>query len=417
MPMTSFSHMRRSDHSMLPPTPAATIAFNSPNACNICHAHQSPEWADGHVRRWRANDYQAPVLELGQLTDDARKSDWTQLDAMLAVIKDTKRDQVVVTSMIRILQNCPEPRKWPALRVAMANPSPLVRSAAAMQLRDDPASESSSLLLEALSDDFRLVRIAAAASLQRYPRARMSPTDVARFESATEEYKTSMMTQPDRWSSHYNMGNFLSDNGAIDQALKSYKKSHNLRPEMIQPLVNASMLLARQGQTLESIAQLRKALAVAPQHAAVNFNLGLALAEQQDMVGAERCLRQAVQSDPTMAEAAYNLGVLVAGQNPDEGIAWLKKALAVSPGDGKHAYTLAFYLNQKGSVSEAIMVLEKLLAEGTPTANSYLLLASLHESAGNPQAAAAVYRKASGDRTMPASLRRHAQMKLESASE
>src|SRR4030066_1308409 len=37
MPITEFARMKRSDHSMLPPTPSATIAFKSPNACNICH--------------------------------------------------------------------------------------------------------------------------------------------------------------------------------------------------------------------------------------------------------------------------------------------------------------------------------------------------------------------------------------------
>ncbi|MBE0618959.1 MAG: hypothetical protein IH608_13710, partial [Proteobacteria bacterium] len=37
MPMTVFARMNRSDHSMLPPTPAATLAYQSPNACNLCH--------------------------------------------------------------------------------------------------------------------------------------------------------------------------------------------------------------------------------------------------------------------------------------------------------------------------------------------------------------------------------------------
>jgi hypothetical protein len=36
MPMTEFARMRRTDHSMRPPMPAATIAFKSPNACNLC---------------------------------------------------------------------------------------------------------------------------------------------------------------------------------------------------------------------------------------------------------------------------------------------------------------------------------------------------------------------------------------------
>jgi hypothetical protein len=44
--------MGRSDHSMRPPTPATTIAFHSPNACNLCHADHDAAWADQWVRKW-----------------------------------------------------------------------------------------------------------------------------------------------------------------------------------------------------------------------------------------------------------------------------------------------------------------------------------------------------------------------------
>ena len=46
MPKTRFANMNRSDHSMLPPTPAATLKFKSPNACNLCHKDKSASWAD-----------------------------------------------------------------------------------------------------------------------------------------------------------------------------------------------------------------------------------------------------------------------------------------------------------------------------------------------------------------------------------
>ena len=52
MPMTRFAAMGRSDHSMRPPTPAATLAFKSPNACILCHADHDAAWADGWVRKW-----------------------------------------------------------------------------------------------------------------------------------------------------------------------------------------------------------------------------------------------------------------------------------------------------------------------------------------------------------------------------
>ena len=87
MPMTAFARMKRSDHSMLPPAPAATIAYQSPNACNLCHADKDAAWADEQVRQWRTRDYQAPVLQRAALVAAARKRDWTKQPEMLAYIR------------------------------------------------------------------------------------------------------------------------------------------------------------------------------------------------------------------------------------------------------------------------------------------------------------------------------------------
>ncbi len=87
MPMTEFARMRRTDHSMRPPTPATTLAYNSPNACNICHTNESAAWADKLVREWRKDDYQKPVLERAALIAAARKGDWKKLPDILAYLR------------------------------------------------------------------------------------------------------------------------------------------------------------------------------------------------------------------------------------------------------------------------------------------------------------------------------------------
>lgn len=86
MPKTDFARMIRSDHSMLPPTPAATAAFKSPNACNMCHKkkEETIAWADKLVRKWRPRDYQKPILHRAGLIASARKQDWSRLRDMLA---------------------------------------------------------------------------------------------------------------------------------------------------------------------------------------------------------------------------------------------------------------------------------------------------------------------------------------------
>ena len=87
MPMTRFAAMGRTDHSMRPPTPATTLAFKSPNACNLCHADHDAAWADGWVRKWYTNDYQAEVLRRAELIDLARKRQWKRLPEMLAELQ------------------------------------------------------------------------------------------------------------------------------------------------------------------------------------------------------------------------------------------------------------------------------------------------------------------------------------------
>ena len=139
MPMTEFARMTRSDHSMLPPTPATTIAFQSPNACNACHKDKTPQWADKLVRKWRKRDYQAPIIERAGLIDAARKRDWSRLPDMLAYIEKKDRDEIFATSLIRLLQACDDQTKWPVIIKAAEDPSPLVRGAACMALNQAPS--------------------------------------------------------------------------------------------------------------------------------------------------------------------------------------------------------------------------------------------------------------------------------------
>ena len=60
------------------PDASATIAFKSPNACNICHTDKDAAWADRYVREWRTRDYQSPILKRATLIDAARKRDWSK---------------------------------------------------------------------------------------------------------------------------------------------------------------------------------------------------------------------------------------------------------------------------------------------------------------------------------------------------
>ncbi len=377
MPMTSFARMNRSDHSMLPPTPAATMAYKSPNACNICHNDKDAAWADKYVRQWRTRDYQAPVLKRASLIDAARKRDWMKLADMLAYINDPKRDEVFAASLIRLISPTQDQKVLTALLVAAKDSSPLVRGAAVQALGLIPTTESLQALIEATGDEYRLVRVRAAAGIAIFPRMTALPTYQAQLNKANKEYLSFIMARPDQWTSHYNMGNYQLGRGETKNAITSYQKALKLEPQAVMAMVNSSIAYAQMGENGKAEQSLQKALKLAPDNAAANFNMGLLKAEKNEPEQAEKYLKNAFKADPQMAQAAYNLCIITAKDRINEAVTWCRKASELRPLDPNYAYTLAFYLDQKGDRDEAIRTLKAILEKYPQYKDAELLLKKL----------------------------------------
>jgi tetratricopeptide (TPR) repeat protein len=405
MPETVFARMRRHDHSMLPPTPATTLEFESPNACNLCHTDRDAAWADRWVREWYADDYQAEVLHRTRLIDSARKRNRSHLERILEYLSEPDKNEIVVTSLIRLLEDCADERKWPIIRRALGNPSPLVRASAVTALGQSITAEVRDALLECTSDEYRLVRVQAASALSAYPRELLPPPERERLELASTEYEASLKCRPDDHASHYNLGNYYLNRGDLSRALEAFQTSFDLQPDSILPLVNASIVHARLGQTEKAEASLRKALAAEPANAAANFNLGLLMGEKGQTAQAERYLRKALDTDPKFAEAAYNLGVLIASRDLEEAVYWCGQASKLRPNDPKCAYTFAYFLNQFGEPGRACEVLEETIRRSPEHPDAYGLLGMIYEEQREVDKAKALYRKAVANDALPENLR------------
>ena len=361
MPKTEFARMERSDHSMRPPMPAASIAFKSPNACNICHKDKDARWADDFVRKWRPRDYQSPVIHISALIEAGRKRDWNRLEEMLTYVTSKDRDQVYAASLIRLLMACHDEKKWPVLMKALNDPSPLLRAAAAEGLQNYLTPQSIEALLKATRDEYRLVRIRTASSLAAVPAEYIPEQERNNFQSALNELKSSLMARPDDFGSHYNLGNYSMNLREYKKAAASFETASRLRPDAIVPYVNASMAYVNLGDKKKAEGSLRRALKVEPGNAAANFNLGLLMAELGRMEEAEHALMTAFVTDPQMAQAAYNLCVMLAKDRIDEAIGFCRKAYETRPDNAKYGYTLAFYLYRKGEKDEAVRTLRAII--------------------------------------------------------
>jgi tetratricopeptide (TPR) repeat protein len=379
MPMTEFARMHRSDHSMRPPTPATTLAYQSPNACNICHTNQNAAWVDKSVREWHYRDYQKPVLERATLIAAARKGDWSKLPDILAYLSSPDREEIQTVSLVRLLASCPADTKWPVLRQLANDSSPLVRASVAEALGERLDQENASVLFKAVGDDYRLVRVRAAAALAGIPDEQLPEEQLHRVRAATAELMDSMKSRPDDMASHYNLGNFHMARGQMPEAIAQFETATRLQPEALPPYVNAALAYNALGQNDKAEASLRRALGLDPTNSVAHLNLGMLLAEMGKLTEAEQSFRAAFKANPQSAQAAYNLGVLLSKVHPEEALDWCRRAAELGPDNPQYGYTYAFYLHQAGRLDQALQVIRSVLERHPAHADSAKLEQALRE--------------------------------------
>ncbi|VGO23292.1 hypothetical protein SCARR_05399 [Pontiella sulfatireligans] len=421
MPVTAQAFMSRSDHTFRPPSPAASLEFGSPNACNLCHhdkdamwgdfkAHKKEdmEWADQHVKEWFGTDSGAPILELGRIIQFCRVGNWDKLPEILTYLDSPQCDSPSAVAILRLLNNCPHTEKWPAIRKQLENKHEWVRATAAASLQYCLAPETTKGLLKATSDRYRTVRIRAAGALLDRDLSGYSKEEQAAYEKAHAEYWNSLIIFPDRWSSHYNQGIYHDRMGDPEKSLAAYEKSMELRNDVIQPLINASMVHARSGNSTNAYEMLQKALTIEPENPMVNFNIALLDAEFGKLDEAEKHLRATLKTDPQMAQAAYNLGVLLARDNKPEGFQWLESAAVLVPGNWNYTSSYLYFLSQAGRAAETESVLQKVIETGNATPETYFMLANNYQREGRIAEAIETYKKAKLNPNLPMEAKRAA---------
>ena len=246
-----------------------------------------------------------------------------------------------------------------------------------------PTTEGLQALVEATGDEYRLVRIRAAAGIAAFPRMTVPDAYQAQLQKANEEYLASITARPDQWTSHYNMGNYQLGRGEMKKAVASYQAALKLEPQAIMAMVNLSIAYARLGEGDKAEKSLQQALKLAPDNAAANFNMGLVKAEKNEHKTAEDYLKKALKSDPQMAQAAYNLCIITSKDRISEAVTWCRKAAELRPQEPRYAFTLAFYLNQKGDRDEAVRTLKAIIEKYPGYKDAGMLLEEI--SSGKPK--------------------------------
>lgn len=362
------------------------------NACNLCHEERDAAWADRWVRRWHQRDFQAGVLHRGQLIAAARRQAWTRLEEMLDCITSGDREEVAANSLLRLLRSCKDPRRLPAFLKALADPSPLLRASAAEALGDALRQQDIPALVAASRDPYRLVRVRAGASLAKVPAESMPVAFRLPAGQAVGEHLASLTARPDDYASLYNLANYHMERGEPARAIECFEKALRIEPKFLPALVNVALAYNATGQNNQALQFLLRASEINPRSVPAQLNLGLLLGEMGRPEDAKKEFRRVLEIDPASAAAAYNLGILMAAEDIEEAVRLCRRAFGLQP-SGKHGFTLAFYLRQKGDIDGGIRVLGETIKRDPGYPDAYRLLAALYNLQGRSGEAAAVSRE------------------------
>jgi len=235
------------DHSISIPVPENTIRFGVPNACNLCHDDQSPEWALESLERWYPNSTaREKWADRAEAFAAAKNGEASALSGLLAVLDDEQQDPINRANAVGYLGNYPGRQAIDALGRSLADEHALVRAISALKLgdmADFDAPRAQEMAIASLDDDKQTVRMNAAISLLNLGVKRLSDDAATRFETAKSTHAARGSFHADDAPQQLNLGRFYVLNGDGMNAGRAFEQSYRLNPD--QPTIKYFMAVTQ----------------------------------------------------------------------------------------------------------------------------------------------------------------------------
>ncbi len=367
----------RHDHSLRIPRPDRSLSLGTPNACNGCHAKESPQWAAAEIRKHYPDpkpgtqDF-AEAFHAGSLGEPGSQQ------RLGEIVRDLKRPGIVRASAAQRMTPPLAPAAIDTLAAAQRDRDPLVRFGAVEALSNAEPEQRVRLLLPALADPVRSVRIEAARALASAPTQGWTDAQRAALAQGVAEWIAVQNFNADRPEAHTNLAGLYAERGNSEQAFAELARAIALDPSFSPAQVNRADLLRALGREAEAEAVLREAIAKTPQDAALHHTLGLSLIRQNQREKALRELGEAVRLAPNDLRFVYVYGVGLhdLGQT-QEAERVLEAALLSHPNDVDLLFALTSYLREAGEIERALPYARRLVALAPQDPRVRTLLAGL----------------------------------------
>lgn len=348
----------RRDHSFRVPRPDLSVELGTPNACNGCHADQTPAWAATAIEASAASrppDHYGIALAAGR--------DW-QLERrplLEALIDDERQPAIARATALGLLAAQPDDSLLVAIEGALTGQAPLVQLAALEQLGTVEPRYRVDLAQRFLDAPLKSHRMAAARGLAT-ARESLGPGRRRDLDAALAEYIEAQQFNADRPEALVNLGALHAELGRDEEAEAALRRAIDLAPSFIPSYVNLAELLRRQGRDSDARALLERAASEYPDAPALAVAYGFALVRSGDSAQARDWLRRAAELAPGDPYYAYVHGVaLYSGGDTPRALDVLTAGHSEAPGYAELAYALATIHRDLGNDAESLTFARRTL--------------------------------------------------------
>ncbi len=348
MPETTYMVVDpRRDHSLRVPRPDLTVSLQAPNACNGCHAAETPAWAAAKVAEWYGHPPTRHYGEALHARDTASLASLVNEPEVPALVKATA------------LAGLPT---MPYLPQGLRSTDALLRLGALEAAEALEPATLHQLVIPLLEDDVRAVRIEAARVLAAVPVDYFTPEQRSIWTDALAEYRAVQSLNADWPEARMNLGLVHIQLGELAEAEREYLSVLELDPRFVQAHVNLADLYRMQGRDEDAEATLRDALGVQDDDPGVYHALGLTLVRLQKNTEAVEALGRAAKLAPDQARFSYVYGVALSSTGKaDEALSVLRKAHERHSGDAEILFALVTVNRDRGEYGEASRYGRRLL--------------------------------------------------------
>jgi serine/threonine protein kinase/tetratricopeptide (TPR) repeat protein len=159
-----------------------------------------------------------------------------------------------------------------------------------------------------------------------------------RHDEARREFETAIRIDPQLYEAHYFYARASMQEGTIEEAVRQYETAARVRPDDFQALFLMSSALHSLNRAADADAALR---------------LGVQRAESH------------LELNPDDARAWYlGAGAVVQLGDPERGVEWAQRALAIDPDDPGVLYNVACTYANLGRIDDAVTCLEQAIENG-----------------------------------------------------